>query len=344
MGRRGLQISVLVLMALCYCAAYPITSDYESAYSYGVVGSPTTVPWDFGGLTFKAGDPNTILLIGHDDTWVTAIYSVGVTRDASGHINGLSGSEAFYADAPFADGGLGYGPGNTLFYTGYPRNLIGEILPGSTSPDKQVNLNWGSYYPSVGALQFIPNTDQLAITSYSSSDWFRATLSPDGNGTYDVSEPLSTVQLQYKPEGIYFVPQGSPLFPNPTVLIMEYQGASIVAYDLDANNDPIASTRRVVADTLGGVIGAATDPLTDDLLFVQFGGGSRISIISGFAQPGSGLDSVTTTPEPATVALVGASLLLGMLKLGLRTAADRRKKKASTYSIIMGTRPALKAS
>jgi hypothetical protein len=67
------------------------------------------------------------------------------------------------------------------------------------------------------------------------------------------------------------------------VLISEYGLASISAYDVDANFDPIPSTRRVFATGIGGAEGAFVDPATGNFLFSTFGGGSRVLSIRGFA-------------------------------------------------------------
>ena len=286
-----------------------VHSYYGTSFSLFEIGSPAQVPFNLGGLVIDAADPNYLLIGGYANSEAATLYRVGVTRGPDGHITGLSGEVTQVAQAPHIDGGLAYTPTGSLIYTGYPRNAIYELRPGSTYPDNRTNLDWFLFPPSVGTLQFIPegiaNAGQLAIASYSSSQWFRVSTSVDGNGFYQFSDPLATVQLQYKPEGIFFVPPGSPLFPNPTVLISEYQGGSIVAYDLNENGDPIPETRRIFAEGFSAIVGAARDPVTSDLLFVQYGGSDRIHRISGFAE----IESVHS-PEPGTLLMVGAGLIL----------------------------------
>ena len=59
----------VVSMFLLACAgslvcAQTVAPFYSTAYSVANLGSVTGVPTNYGGLTFKAGDPNTILLGG----------------------------------------------------------------------------------------------------------------------------------------------------------------------------------------------------------------------------------------------------------------------------------------
>jgi hypothetical protein len=71
-------------------------------------------------------------------------------------------------------------------------------------------------------------------------------------------------------EGILFVPTGSPLFTNPSVLVTEYSAGRVSAYDLDNNGDPIVASRRTFISGLSGAEGGTLDPVTNDFLFSTF--------------------------------------------------------------------------
>jgi hypothetical protein len=120
----------------------------------------TSVPTRYGGLTFLAGDPNTLLLGGAANSTRANIYSIPLTRDSQGHITGFAAPAAFFSRAngntAGLDGGLTYGPGDVLFYTTYNDNHIGQIKPGSTAPDKLIHATPLGVASSMGSLMFVP--------------------------------------------------------------------------------------------------------------------------------------------------------------------------------------------
>lgn len=132
------RIAVPTLLAIVLLVplakADTIAPGFSGSYSLTNVGTPGNVPVFFGALTFMAGNPNQLLIGGDANDVGGAIYQVGVTRDITGHINGFSGPATLFATAPYIDGGLTYGPGGVLFYTGYPTDTLGEIKPGSSAP------------------------------------------------------------------------------------------------------------------------------------------------------------------------------------------------------------------
>src|SRR5262245_64241794 len=72
------------------------------------------VPENYGGLTFRLDDNNTLLLGGLAWTPGAKIYSVPLKRDATGHISGFAGTATVFANANGSmggiDSGLAYGP------------------------------------------------------------------------------------------------------------------------------------------------------------------------------------------------------------------------------------------
>src|ERR1035441_6164175 len=72
---------------------------YAASYNIRGIGVVPDLPGEYGGLTFKAGDANTLLIGGAAETDSAKIYSITVVRGANGHITGLSGSAPELAHA-----------------------------------------------------------------------------------------------------------------------------------------------------------------------------------------------------------------------------------------------------
>ncbi|MBV8315163.1 MAG: hypothetical protein JOZ53_09515 [Planctomycetaceae bacterium] len=305
-----------VVAAIPAGAAPVLAAPYDTSYSIFNLNSVPGVPGPYGGLTLEQGDPNTLLIGGDANNQAGAIYSIGVTRDASGHISGFSGTATPFASAPHIDGGLAYGPSGVLFYTAYPNNQVGEIKPGSTSPDKVIDLTPLGIVSSVGTLAFVPagqpGAGGFKIASFTGGQFYNATLSPDGSGTYNITSATQTAVVPTgEPEGIGYVPTGSPLFSQPSLLLSEFRG-NVGAYTLDPDGNPIVSSRKDFITGLVGAQGAFIDPLTGDALFSTFGGGgvlNQIIEVRGFA---------AVVPEPSTLVMGSIAGLVGLAVVGRR--------------------------
>ncbi len=311
MRYRGvLSFGVLALVGLG--VAQTIDPFYADDYSFLDLGSVQGVPTSYGGLTLKWDDPNTLLIGGGANGAGGAIYSVGVLRDGDGHIVAFNGAATLFATAPFIDGGLAYGPGNVLFATGYNNNTLMQIKPGSTSPDRTDNLTPLGVASSVGAVGFVPvgfnGAGRMKVASYNGGGFYDVAFSADGSGTYNLTGATLASTPGNGPEGFAYVPLGSTLFDNQSMLISEYGANRISAYEIDAEGNPVVSTRRNFMTGLSGAEGAFIDPLTGDFLFSTFGGSNRVIVVGGFE----------AVPEPATM----AALALGSLAL------LRRRRKA----------------
>src|SRR5271166_1204632 len=225
----------VVSMFLLACAgslvcAQTVAPFYSTAYSVANLGSVTGVPTNYGGLTFKAGDPNTILLGGSANSGSGLFYSVPVTRGAGNHIVSL-GTATALGFGVNNDGGIAYGPGGVLFYSQYPVNQVGEVKPGSNSDNKTVALTPLGIASSTGALNFVPagygGAGQFKISSWSGGQFYSVSLAADGSGTYNLTAATLEVTLPGGPEGFAYVPKGSPLFPSQSMLVSEYSGGSV---------------------------------------------------------------------------------------------------------------------
>ena len=280
------------------CDGVTFGAGFDGSYTCNNLGTPTGVTGRLGGVQFL--NNNTLLVGGEANVDGGYIASISVTRDANNHIIGFGAPSTFFADAPYIDGGLAYGPGGVLFATGYPVNTLLQYKTGSAAPDKVVTLS--GVTGSVGALQFVPTgfggAGSMKIVSYSTGDFYDAVLTPDGNGTYDISTTFVT-NISGGPEGIVYVAGMNAGFGVDSLLVSEYGTGIVAAYDNDANGNPLAASRRVFLQGLGGAEGALIDPLTGDFIFSTFGGGNSIYVVSGFVTPPN-----PGVPEPATWAML----------------------------------------
>ncbi len=283
--------------AMC-CAgvqAQTLEPPFDSSYSVFDVGSVPGLPAPYGGLTLLRGDPDTLLIGGSANFNSAAVFSVPLTRNICENIVGFASDAMFFASAPNIDGGLTYGPDGVLFAAAYPTNSVHQIKPGSTSPDRTIDVGplIGGHF-SLGSIMFVPDglggAGRLKLATYSTGAFADTTVTPDGSGTFDINPGTVTTTFNGGPEGIVYVPPGSPLFPNPTMLVALYNFGRVDAVDVDANGNPIAGTDRPFLTGLSGVEGAFIDPQSGDFIFSTYGGGNRIVSVRGFARHCDAID------------------------------------------------------
>lgn len=282
--------AIAALFAQTRSDAQTIDPYYASDYSLLSLGSPPGVPSQYGGLTLKRGTTDRLLIGGAANTASGMIYEIQVSRDANNHIDGFVGTAVPVIEAWYNDGGVVYLPGTgVLFCARWPVNELGQYREGSTTPDKIIDMTPLGVTSSLASLNFVPNdypaaAGRIKLCTWASGDFYDATISPDGMGTYNISMPTYRRTLPGGPEGFVYVPQGSPLMPN-TMLVSEYSAGLVGAYEVDANGDPEIITRRTFISGLFGAEGAFVDPLTGDFLFSTFGGGQQVVVVRGFATP-----------------------------------------------------------
>ncbi|PYM94302.1 MAG: hypothetical protein DME04_08500 [Candidatus Rokuibacteriota bacterium] len=311
--------------------AVEVGADFADRYTAATLGSVPGLPPLYGGLTFI--DNNTILIGGQANTASGRLYTVGVVRDVNGHIIGFSSQATLFGGpnstiGAYNDGGVVFGPGGVLFTSRWPVNELGQTKPGSTSEDKIINLAALGVAGSHAALNFVPagfgGAGQVKLVSWSGGQWYTATLSSDGLGTFnlvgltpvDLDPVADGVQnVPGGPEGFVYIKAGNPDFALNSMLISEYSAGDVGAYEVDGNGNPIVGSRRLFLSGLTGAEGAAIDPLTGDFLFSTFGGGDQIFVVQGFNPP-------SAVPEPAIVALLSLGVAAGAA--WVRSARRRR--------------------
>ena len=305
----------LVVPGVAQAAAPVVDPPFDANYEAFDLGSVPGVPPLYGGLTLVAGDDDTLLIGGNANEAPGALYAIDVVRDADGHITGFDGTATRVIDAAYNDGGVTYGPGGVLFLARWPVNQLGQTKPGSTTTDKVIDTAaLGVGTDSLGALGFVPagfpGEGQFKMVNWEQGNWYTAGVAPDGSGTFDITgvTPVPASKLSGGPEGFIYVPEGSPAFDQPTMLVAEFSAGTAAAYDIDGNGDPIVASRKTFISGLEGAEGAFIDPVTGDFLFSTFGGGDRVVAVRGFEPPPPNnppvaTDVTVTTPFQTPVAI-----------------------------------------
>lgn len=314
---------VVTLVPSTSSAAITFGPDFADLYTDVSLGTPTGVPGPLGGLTLLSGDPNTLLIGGNANNYggqPGAIYSIGLTRGAGNHISGFKGTAALYADAPYIDGGLAYGPGNALFFTEFPWNVIGQIKSGSSVPDRVDLINGvGGNGNSVGSLAFIPpgfgGAGSLKVLTFQGASFGTIPLTADGGGTFNLGTATLNAILSGGPEGFAYVKSGNAGFAFDSMLVSEYTSGKVGSYEVDANGNPIAGTRRDFITNLTNAEGAFIDPLTGDFLFSTFFSDNEVFVVQGFTPPSGEM------PEPASI------FTWVVMSLSSAVVAPRRMRK-----------------
>lgn len=305
-ARRSPALALLALLATPAMAVPVVAPEFAGVYTLQSLGQVPGLPEPYGGLTFI--DDDTLLIGGAANLVEGRLYTIDVVRDGDGHVIGFSGSATqFGSVGEFNDGGVVFGPGGVLFTARWPTNELGQTRPGDLDEARIIDLGAFGVSPSPGGMTFVPagmpGGGQFKIVSWDTGDWYTVALAAAGDGTYDVLSATPGPTLPGGPEGIAYVPPGSPLFLNPSVLISEFSDGNVAVYDVDADGNPLLASRRDFVIGLIGAEGALVDPVTGDFLFSTFGaeGGDEVLRVQGFVPP-------PPVPEPGSLVLLAAGL------------------------------------
>lgn len=272
-----------------------MAAPYTTSYTAYVLGAVPGVPNPLGGCVIASSNPNTLYIAGNSEDQQGAIYSIGVTRDACGHITGFVGTATSLGSMPYVDANLVYGPNDVLFFTQWPTFGLAQLLPGATSPSLDTNLqSFMEDAGSAGGLGFVPPTlaaaGELRASTWPSAGpggWFHIPYSSDDAGVFAIGTPVQTATVT-EGGGFAYVPSGSPQFTNAALLMAEWQteGGKVGAYDVNAEGDPIPSSRRDFFSEFPSPWGAYFDSVTGDYLFLSWGASpDEVYEVQGFTKP-----------------------------------------------------------
>jgi hypothetical protein len=268
-----------------------INPAYAQHYKLFSLGPVPGVPAPLGGSVISSSDPNTLLIAGESERAEGAIYSIKVKRNACGHIYAFDGTAQLKARTPYVDASLVYTPNDVLLYTEWPgRYNLSQLLPSSTTPDRSIDVRTqGMMGGGLGSIGYVPPgfpaAGQLRGASQPEGYWYHVNLAADGS-LFSITGSQMTTTVPNWPGGFAYVPVGSADFPNPSLVVAEWNNMTVAAYDVDAQGDPIVSTRRAFIDNFDRPWGAYFEPTTGDYLFLSWGAGQdEVFIVQGFTPP-----------------------------------------------------------
>jgi hypothetical protein len=275
-----------------------VAAAYAPYYTVYDLGPPPGVPMPLGGAVVKRGAPDTLLIAGASENASGAIYEIGVTRGACGHIIGWRGTATSVAATPYVDANLVYGPGGLLLYTQWPNFLISQLPAGASAPARTTDFTTIGMDPTndsgPGGLGMVPTgltaAGELRTVTWPLGRWHHITAAPDGN-LLAITAVAPTVTLPNNPGGFAYVPAGSPGFASQAIIVAEWVSGDqtmdrVAVYDADAQGDPVLATRREFLSKFPRPWGAYFEPETGDFLFLSWGAGTdRVFVVQGFVPP-----------------------------------------------------------
>lgn len=300
---KRLLLALLVLASLDGFSQ-TLTPEFQAAgYTLTDLGSINLLPTRYGGLTIRPGQPNSLYICGDANGGAGALYTVALSRDpVTHHITGFAGDAVLYVAAPDNDGGLFFAPNGTLLFTRYSMNHMGQILPDNTYITTLLT-DYG-VSPSVGSIVLVPSgypgAGNLIAASFNAGILYNIPYTVNGSGQYILSNKTAEVTVYpivNGPEGVAYIPAGSPAFPNLSMAISSYSNGEVVVFEVESDGFPNVATARDMITGLDGAEGALIDPLTGDFLFSTYGGGDKVIRVSGFEAPaGIGDEQLTNNP------------------------------------------------
>lgn len=293
-----------------------LVAPFNASYTLRSINPPSGLPAypvgedEVETLRFKPGDPGRLLLSARvGDTEPSKLYEVEVSRDSAGHIIGFAGAPKEYQRAQASDsphrnrftGAADFAPNGTLLYGSV--DTWCQIPAGQTEPatcvdsigDTQPAINQGNFF------RFVPAgfaaAGHLKLWSAADSDtWYDLPYSIQVNGELQFSQAEARTAAARDDfslrDDFAFVKGGLPLIPNDSIVVAadaKDQGTTggLYVYELNAQADPILSSRRRMLEGFSNVLTVAQDPVSKDFLFTHSAGeagqSSQIYIVSAAA-------------------------------------------------------------
>lgn len=275
-----------------------LAAPYAGLYTVYDLGPVPGVPNPLGGATVHISDDGKLLIGGNSENGGGAIYEIGVTRNACGHITGWNGTATMHAATPYVDANLVYVSSTLMLYTQWPMAILSQLPVGATAPARDtdlrtVGLPTGDSGP--GGLGVVPpglaGAGGLRMVTWPGGYWTHVETAPD-NGLLSITGVMQTATVPNNPGGFAYVPAGSPGFVQQAIIVAEWVATDpsqdrVAVYDVDAQGDPIVATRREFMSRFPRPWGAYFEPVTGDYIFLSWGatGSDRVYLVQGFAPP-----------------------------------------------------------
>lgn len=268
----------------------PFDADYR-VYDLGPI--PGAPQGRYGGTMLKPGDSSKLLIAVYAEAANGQIWEVGLKRGKTGHILGLVGPAVKVADAPNVDANLIHVPGDAILYSTWNTNTLGVILAGQSTPAQTLSLAPLGVPTSISGIGVVPSSfaapqaGTLKGVTWSECRWY----SFAGNA-FTPTQVLSISSTQAGASftegcgGFAYIPAGSPRFAQGGLMMAEW-ATTVSAFDVDAQGDPIPSTRKPFLTGLEGSWAAYFDQVSGDYLFPSWGRQPEdtIILVQGFVPP-----------------------------------------------------------
>lgn len=271
-------------------AAGLITAAYAPDYRAYVLGPVPGIPAGafLSGAAIRDADPDTLVIAGDAEKPGAKLYEIGVEREPCGHIIGFVGQAKGVAMTPhisdllFVSGGL-------LFYTEWPKNHIAQLLPGAVMPSQRTDLGPLGIGVSAGGFGMVPpgfaDAGALRVLTWETGDWYHLDRTANGE-LFKLGNVLKTTKVVANSGGLAYVPEGSPGFDAPHLMLSESKAGKLAVYQVDDAGDPLPATRAEFLSQLPFVYSAYFEPVTGDLLVSTIEAPQdKVYIIQGFAPP-----------------------------------------------------------
>ena len=327
-----LSRALVALFAAATASAQAILPPFDTSYQFLNLG-PIPGVGNSGGIAFRPGNPNEVVVTPY---LFAAVRSVPLVRNAQGAITGF-GASTQVASIGGSDGGLCFGPTGVLFATWYGANALSQLKPGSVAADRVDNLGALGVSYSVGTCGFVPTglpgAGRFKVIAWNTSTIHDVPLTPDGSGTFTPGLASPGIALTGGPEGMVYMPTTAPLLGGK-LLVGEWGAGNLVAYDIDANGDPLPATRTLIGGGAPGFAGGALDPITGDVVFLGSSGALLILrnspacgtyTVYGPASPGAlGTPSISGAGcarigQTITIGSTGPAFGIGIIATGFQT-------------------------
>lgn len=267
-----------------------IAAAYADDYRAYVLGPVPGLPAgsDLGGMAIHDADVDTLMIAGAAETPEGKLYEIGVERGPCGHILGFVGEAtevamtAHVSDLLFVSGGL-------LFYTEWPKNHIAQLLPGAATPDLRTDLGKLGITASAGGFGLVPpgiaGAGQLRVLTWDTGDWYHLERTAKGE-LFDLGNAVKITKVGAKSGGLAYVPEGSPGFDAPHVMLSETEAGKLAVYQVDAAGDPLPPTRVEFLSKLPFAYTTYFEPVTGDLLVSTIEAPQdQVYLVQGFVPP-----------------------------------------------------------